>query len=94
MARTAQRRAAGKRSKSSTIGKSSKRRTSHYNRWSKSDVRELRQLARSNVPMTEIGRKLGRTEISIRGKAQREGISLKSEGGSGSYARRKRGSKR
>jgi len=45
--------------------------------WSAGDVRTLKQLARDNTPTRVIGLKLGRTEISIRGKAQREGISLR-----------------
>ena len=45
--------------------------------WSSADVRQLRQLAKANTPTRVIGLKLGRTEISVRGKAQREGISLK-----------------
>jgi hypothetical protein len=45
--------------------------------WSTGDVRELRRLARENTPTRVIGLKLGRTEISVRGKAQREGISLR-----------------
>jgi predicted alpha/beta hydrolase len=49
----------------------------NYNRWTASDVRALRQLAKQNTPMRVIGQKLGRTAISIRGKAQREGISLR-----------------
>jgi len=64
--------------------------TVHYSRWSKGDVRELRQLARAKMPMRAIGRKLGRTEISIRGKAQREGISL-ALGEGAAYGRRPRG---
>jgi IS30 family transposase len=65
------------------------RTSSHYHRWSKSEVRELRQLARAHLPMREIGRKLGRTPVSIRGKAQREGISLRA--GSAETRRRARG---
>ncbi|MGN6461050.1 MAG: hypothetical protein ACTHLY_07555 [Pseudolabrys sp.] len=45
--------------------------------WSAGDVRTLRSLARQNTPTRVIGLKLGRTEISVRGKAQREGISLR-----------------
>jgi hypothetical protein len=45
--------------------------------WGRSDVQTLRQLARENTPTRVIGLKLGRTETAIRGKAQREGISLK-----------------
>ena len=40
--------------------------------WSASDVRRLRQLARDNTPTRVIGLKLGRSETSVRGKAQRE----------------------
>ena len=59
------------------------RASSHYNRWSSGEVRELRQLARAKLPMREIGQKLGRTAVSIRGKAQREGIPLTSSGSAG-----------
>jgi hypothetical protein len=45
--------------------------------WSAGDVRMLRSLAKQNTPTRVIGLKLGRTEISVRGKAQREGISLR-----------------
>jgi hypothetical protein len=45
--------------------------------WSASDVRRLRQLARDNTPTRVIGLKLGRSETSVRGKAQRERISLR-----------------
>jgi hypothetical protein len=45
--------------------------------WSAADVRALRQLARQNTPTGVISLKLGRTPVAIRGKAQREGISLK-----------------
>ncbi len=48
-----------------------------FKTWSASDVRMLRQLARANTPTGVIGLKLGRTKISVRGKAQREGISLR-----------------
>jgi hypothetical protein len=46
------------------------------NAWSDADVRKLRQLARGNTPTGVISIKLGRTPVAIRGKAQREGISL------------------
>jgi hypothetical protein len=49
----------------------------NYNRWTTTDVRTLRQLAKQNTSTRVIGLKLGRTAISIRGKAQREGISLR-----------------
>ncbi len=45
--------------------------------WSTSDLQTLRKLARGNTPTRVIGLKLGRTETSVRGKAQREGISLR-----------------
>jgi hypothetical protein len=45
--------------------------------WSASDVRRLRQFARDNTPTRVIGLKLGRSETSVRGKAQRERISLR-----------------
>jgi hypothetical protein len=58
--------------------------------WSSGDVRTLRQLARANTPTRVIGLKLGRTEVSVRGKAQREGISLRPVNQS-PYNRRSRG---
>jgi hypothetical protein len=57
--------------------------------WSTGDVRALRQLAKANTPTRVIGLKLGRTEISVRGKAQREGISLRPANRS-PYNRRRR----
>lgn len=45
--------------------------------WSPIDVAKLAQLAEHNTPTRVIGLKLGRTEESIRSKAQEEGISLK-----------------
>ena len=44
--------------------------------WSAEDVRTLRSLAKGNTPTGVISLKMGRTPIAIRGKAQREGISL------------------
>ena len=44
--------------------------------WTPQEVRELRALAKGNTPTGVISLKLGRTETAIRGKAQREGISL------------------
>lgn len=49
----------------------------HGKDWSTQDVKQLRQLARGNTPTRVIGLKMGRTEDSIYGKAQREDISLK-----------------
>jgi hypothetical protein len=45
--------------------------------WTARDVRELKTLVRGNTPTRVIGLKLGRTETSIRGKARREGLSLR-----------------
>lgn len=82
MAKSA-RRGANWRRPGSPIGRKGPRKANpRYTRnknksWSTDDVRALRQLAKQNTPTHVIGLKLGRTEISIRGKAQREGISLK-----------------
>lgn len=46
-------------------------------RWSRSEVQRLRQLARQNTPTRVIGLKLGRSEDAVRAKASRENISLK-----------------
>jgi hypothetical protein len=46
------------------------------NSWSAREVGELKKLAKGNTPTGVISLKLGRTPIAIRGKAQREGISL------------------
>ena len=47
------------------------------NRWSPEDERELKKLAKGNTPTRVIGLKLGRTEDSIRSKAQKLKVSLK-----------------
>ena len=57
--------------------------------WTQQNVRELRNLAKENTPTRVIGLKLGRTENSIRSKAQSEGISLKPTNQS-PYNRRKK----
>lgn len=49
----------------------------HGKDWSSQDVRQLRQLVRENTPTRVIGLKMGRSEDSVYGKAQRENISLK-----------------
>jgi hypothetical protein len=49
----------------------------HGKDWSPQEVRQLRQLAKENTPTRVIGIKLGRSEDSVYGKAQREGVSLK-----------------
>jgi hypothetical protein len=53
-----------------------------YNRnsgksWTKSEVSQLRSLARENTPTRVIGLKLGRTEGSVRTKASESNVSLK-----------------
>lgn len=45
--------------------------------WDRTDVQQLRQLARENTPTRVIGLKLGRTPSSVSQKARSEGISLK-----------------
>ncbi len=94
MARTAQRRASWKRPDSPIGRKGPRKAHPRYKRnmnknWSTGDVRALRRLARENTPTRVIGLKLGRSEIAVRGKAQREGISLKPTNRS-PYNRRKR----
>ena len=46
--------------------------------WTKTDVRELKTLARQKTPARVIGRKLGRTEGAVRQKAYAEGVSFNS----------------
>lgn len=82
MAKSARRQPAWKRPGSPIGRKGPRKANPRYTRnknksWSTGDVRELRRLARENTPTRVIGLKLGRTEISVRGKAQREGISLR-----------------
>ena len=53
-----------------------------YNRntgkpWTKSDVTQLKSLARQNTPTRVIGLKLGRTEDAVRTRAASEDVSLK-----------------
>jgi len=45
--------------------------------WTRTDVKQLRELAKDNTPTRVIGLKLGRTENSVRSKAGSESISLK-----------------
>ena len=56
--------------------------------WTPADVRTLQTLAKQNTPTRVIGLKLGRTEIAVRGMAQRQGVSLKPTNRS-PYTRRK-----
>lgn len=45
--------------------------------WSRSDVSQLRKLAKQNTPTRVIGLKLGRTVNAVHAKASQESISLK-----------------
>jgi hypothetical protein len=58
-------------------------------RWTTTQVRQLRQLARQNTPTRVIGLKLGRTENAVRTKASENGVSLKSRNQSSFYRRKK-----
>ena len=58
-------------------------------RWTPTQVRQLRELARQNTPTRVIGLKLGRTESAVRTKASEKGVSLKSKS-QASYFRRKK----
>jgi hypothetical protein len=94
MARRTNRRSAWKRPGSPIGRKGPRKAHPKYkrnlgNNWSAADVRELRKLARGNTPTGVISLKLGRTPVAIRGKAQREGISLKPANRS-PYSRRRR----
>jgi hypothetical protein len=46
--------------------------------WTKTDVRELKTMAKAKTPARTIGRKLGRTEGAVRQKAYAEGVSFNS----------------
>ena len=46
-------------------------------RWTGSQVRQLRTLAKGNTPTRVIGLKLGRTEGAVRSKAAEAGVTLK-----------------
>lgn len=49
----------------------------HGKPWTKSDVKELKQLAKENTPTRVIGLKTGRSEGAIYSKASDAGVSLK-----------------
>ena len=46
-------------------------------RWTATQARQLRRLARGNTPTRVIGLKLGRTAAAVQSKASQLGISLK-----------------
>jgi hypothetical protein len=58
-------------------------------RWTPTQIRQLRQLARENTPTRVIGLKLGRTENAVRTKASEKGVSLKLKNQSSYYRRKK-----
>src|ERR1700760_4581214 len=82
MAKTARRKVAAWKRPGSPIGRTGPRKAHpRYKRnmnkeWSAQEVRMLKELAKGNTPTGVISLKMGRTRIAIRGKAQREGISL------------------
>ena len=96
MATAARRRTASWKRPGSPIGRKGPRKANpKYQRntrepWGRADVRMLKQLAKENTPTRVIGLKLGRTETAIRGKAQREGISLRPVNRSPNKGRRRR----
>jgi hypothetical protein len=45
--------------------------------WSKDDIKQLKIFIKENTPTRLIAMKLKRSEISVRGKVQREGLSLR-----------------
>jgi hypothetical protein len=49
----------------------------HGQEWTPQELKALRELVKENTPTRVIGLKLERSEASVYGKAQREGISLK-----------------
>jgi hypothetical protein len=61
----------------------------HGKGWTKSDVRQLGNLAKGNTPTGLVAYKLGRTEDAVRSKASDENISLKPTNQS-PYNRRKK----
>jgi hypothetical protein len=64
-----------------------------HERWSTTDVRTLKQLAKGNTPVGMMSLKLRRPPSAIRSKAQREGMSLRPVNRS-PYSRRKAAKRR
>lgn len=46
-------------------------------RWTPTEVKQLKSLARENTPTRVIGLKLGRSESAVYSRASSEGVSLK-----------------
>lgn len=61
----------------------------HGTRWTDNNLQELQKLANGNTPTRLIANKLGRSESSVRAKAQEMGVSLKPTNQS-PYNRKKR----
>lgn len=59
--------------------------------WTRSDISQLKVLAKKNTPTRVMGLKLGRTEDAIRTQASKQGISLKPTNQSPYNRRKKRG---
>jgi hypothetical protein len=57
--------------------------------WTKTDVKQLKELAKENTPTRVIGIKMARTPAAVQNKASQEGISLKPTNQS-PYNRRKK----
>ena len=49
----------------------------HNKPWTGDHLKEMKQLIKENTPTRVMGLKMGRSEDSIRAKAQAEGLSLK-----------------
>ena len=54
-----------------------KKPANHGKPWTGEQVQKLNELAKGNTPTRVIGIKLGRTPVSVQGKASEKGISLK-----------------
>jgi hypothetical protein len=65
--------------KSGASKSGSKKKDGRSNRqeWSKDDIKQLKTFIKQNTPTRLIAMKLERSEISVRGKVQREGLSLR-----------------
>jgi len=74
----------------SSKGTSSKTKTTNTGkRWTATQLRQLSELARKNMPTRVIGLKLGRTENAVRTKASEKGVSLKSRNQSSFHRQKK-----
>src|ERR1700738_4062440 len=69
-------------------GEEMARKNSKRREWTKTDIRELKSLARAKTPAGKIARSLKRTEGATRQKAFALGVSLDTRGGNGNSRRR------